>query len=107
MCPCRTLLNERASPRSDGSPDWKVTTVEHRIVDFPVFDADNHMYETQEAFTRYLPSEHRKAITYVQVNGRTKIAINGKLSEYIPNPTFEVVAPPGAQEEFYLSLIHI
>mgnify|MGYP006992687961 FL=1 len=61
------------------------------------------MYETQEAFTRYLPSEHRKAITYVQVNGRTKIAINGKLSEYIPNPTFEVVAPPGAQEEFYRS----
>ena len=103
MCPCRTLLNERASPRSDGYPDRKVTTVQHRIVDFPVFDADNHMYETQEAFTRYLPSEHRKAITYVQVNGRTKIAINGKLSEYIPNPTFEVVAPPGAQEEFYRS----
>ena len=50
MGPCRTLLNERASPRSDGYPDWKVTTVEHKTVDFPVFDADNHMYETQEAF---------------------------------------------------------
>lgn len=22
---------------------------------FPVFDADNHLYETQDAFTRYLP----------------------------------------------------
>ena len=94
-------MNGRASPRSDDYPDRKVTTVEHRTVDFPVFDADNHMYETQEAFTRYLPSEHRSAITYVQVNGRTKIAINGKISEYIPNPTFEIVAPPGAQEDFY------
>ena len=95
------MSNGPASLRSYDYPDRKVTTVEHRTVDFPVFDADNHMYETQEAFTRYLPSEHRSAITYVQVNGRTKIAINGKLSEYIPNPTFEVVAPPGAQEDFY------
>ena len=75
--------------------------MERRTVDFPVFDSDNHMYETQEAFTRYLPSEYRSPITYVQVNGRTKIAIKGKISEYIPNPTFEVVAPPGAQEDFY------
>ena len=103
----------RASPGSDDYPGRKVTTVERRTVDFPVFDSDNHMYETQAAFTRYLPSEYRSAITYVQVNGRTKIAIKGKISEYIPNPTFEVVAPPGAQEDFYrrgnpdLSLIHI
>ena len=68
---------------------------------FPVFDSDNHMYETEDAFTRYLPSEYRGAIRYVQVDGRTKIAIKGQISEYIPNPTFEVVAPPGAQEEYY------
>ncbi len=34
-------------------------------------------------------------------NGRTKLAVGGKISEYIPNPTFEVVARPGAQEEYY------
>ena len=28
------------------------------VVDFPVFDADNHMYETTEAFTKFLPSEY-------------------------------------------------
>ena len=72
-----------------------------RTIAFPVFAAANHMYETQAAFTRYLPDEYQSAITYVQVNGRTKIAIQGKISEYIPNPTFEVVAPPGAQEDFY------
>ena len=72
-----------------------------RDLDFPVFDSDNHMYETEDAFTRHLPPEYRGAIRYVQVDGRTKIAIQGKISEYIPNPTFEVVAPPGAQEEYY------
>ena len=42
-------------------------------------------------------------IKYVEVNGRTKIAIKNKISEYIPNPTFNKVAPPGAQElEFKL-----
>jgi predicted TIM-barrel fold metal-dependent hydrolase len=70
-------------------------------IDFPIADADNHLYETEEAFTRYLPERYAGAIRYVQVGGRTKIAINGLISEYIPNPTFEVVAPPGAQEEYF------
>ena len=72
-----------------------------RDLGFPVYDSDNHMYETEDAFTRHLPAEYRGAIRYVQVDGRTKIAIKGLISEYIPNPTFEVVAPPGAQEEYY------
>ncbi len=72
-----------------------------RDLGFEVFDSDNHMYETEDAFTRYLPPEYRGAIRYVQVDGRTKIAIKGQISEYIPNPTFEVVAPPGAQEDYY------
>ena len=72
-----------------------------RDLGFPVYDSDNHMYETEDAFTRHLPADYRGAIRYVQVDGRTKIAIKGLISEYIPNPTFEVVAPPGAQEEYY------
>jgi hypothetical protein len=27
-------------------------------LDFPIYDADNHMYEAQDAFTRYLPAEY-------------------------------------------------
>ena len=74
-----------------------------RRLDYPVFDADNHLYEATDAFTKYLPPEYSNVIKYVEVNGRTKIAINNKISEYIPNPTFNVVAPPGAQElEFKL-----
>jgi predicted TIM-barrel fold metal-dependent hydrolase len=72
-----------------------------RKLDFPVFDADNHMYETRDAFTRYLPERYRDAIKYVEIDGRTKIMIRGVVSEYIPNPTFDVVARPGAQEEYF------
>ena len=72
-----------------------------RQLDFPVFDADNHLYETRDALTKYLPPEYEKVIGYVEVNGRTKITVKGQISDYIPNPTFDVVAAPGAQEEYF------
>jgi predicted TIM-barrel fold metal-dependent hydrolase len=68
---------------------------------YPVFDADNHLYETEDAFTRHLPSRHKGLIKYVQVNGRTKIAVDNVISDYIPNPTFDVVARPGAFAEYF------
>ena len=72
-----------------------------RKLDFPVFDVDNHMYETKDALTKHLPAEYAGLIQYVEVNGRTKIAVRGQISEYIPNPTFDRVARPGAQEEYF------
>ena len=72
-----------------------------RVLPYPLFDADNHLYETQDAFTRFLPKQYASAVQYVQINGRTKIAIRGQISDYIPNPTFEVVARPGAMEEYF------
>ena len=72
-----------------------------KTCDFPVFDADNHLYETKDSFTRHLPDRYKGAIDYVELHGRTKIMIRGTVSEYIPNPTFEVVARPGAQEEYF------
>ena len=67
----------------------------------PIFDADNHMYETTEAFTKFLPAQYKNVVRYAQIDGRTKIVVNGRISEYIPNPTFDVVARPGAQEDYY------
>ncbi|MFD3926944.1 amidohydrolase family protein [Streptomyces sp. NPDC058614] len=72
-----------------------------RALPYPLFDADNHLYEPPEALTRHLPKKYASAIQYVQVNGRTKIAIRGQISDYIPNPTFEVVARPGAWEDYF------
>jgi predicted TIM-barrel fold metal-dependent hydrolase len=74
-----------------------------RQLDFPIFDADNHMYETTDALTKFLPRQYKDVVQYVQVNGRTKVALKGQISNYIPNPTFNKVAPPGAMEiEFKL-----
>ena len=72
-----------------------------RKLPYPVFDADNHFYETREALTKFLPDRYKNAIDYVDVRGRTKIVVRGRISEYIPNPTFDVVARPGAQEDYF------
>lgn len=55
-----------------------------RELSFPVFDADNHMYEPQEALTKFLPDHRKHVIDYVQIRGRTKIVVRGHISEYIP-----------------------
>ena len=61
-------------------------------LDFPVFDADNHLYETEESFTRHLPKKYANEILYVDVRGRTKIAFQGQISEYILDCFSEVPA---------------
>lgn len=68
---------------------------------YDVYDADNHLYEPAEAFLRHLPKAFEREFYFAEVNGRTKLVINGQLSEYIPNPTFEVVAAPGVHEKWY------
>jgi predicted TIM-barrel fold metal-dependent hydrolase len=68
---------------------------------YGVFDADNHLYESPEVVTDYLPRQYRRDVQFVQVRGRTRIAIKGHITEYMPNPTFERVARPGAHTAYY------
>jgi predicted TIM-barrel fold metal-dependent hydrolase len=75
--------------------------IETRKLPYPVYDADGHLYETKETFRRHLPKKFHKDFQYVQIDGRTKLAINGHISEYIPNPSFDVVAAPGRHETWY------
>src|SRR5262249_12838014 len=70
-------------------------------LDFPVYDADNHFYEPDDAITRHLPARFKRELQFVTVNGRQKLAIGGKISDYIPNPTFEVVGAPGMHLKFH------
>ena len=69
--------------------------VRERRLPYETFDADNHLYENRDALTKFLPAEYAGAIKYVEVDGRTKLAIRDNISEYIPNPTFGKVAVPG------------
>jgi predicted TIM-barrel fold metal-dependent hydrolase len=69
--------------------------ITHRELPYPTFDADNHLYENRDALTKFLPREYEGVIRYVEIDGRTKLAIRDKISDYIPNPTFGKVAVPG------------
>ena len=77
-------------------PDMEFTDIGH-----PVFDCDFHFYETAESFTRYLPQEYSGLVRLANVDGRTKMIIKDRISNYIPNPTFEVVAAPGSGFEYF------
>ncbi len=69
--------------------------------DAPIFDADQHMYETADALTKFLPEKYERAVQYGQFGRQTRIVINGRVSDFIPNPTFDRVAAPGAHEKFF------
>jgi predicted TIM-barrel fold metal-dependent hydrolase len=66
-----------------------------------IWDADNHLYEAVDAYTRYLPKRYRGAVQWVEIEGRTKLMIKGKLTDTIPNPTYEVVPSPGAWADYF------
>ena len=69
--------------------------VRERRLPYETFDADNHLYENRDALTKFLPPDYKAAVRYVDIDGRTKLAIRDHISEYIPNPTFAKVAVPG------------
>lgn len=67
----------------------------------PVFDCDFHFYEGVDAFTRHLPAAYKGLVRLANVDGRTKMIIRGRISDYIPNPSFDVVAEPGSAAEYF------
>jgi predicted TIM-barrel fold metal-dependent hydrolase len=75
--------------------DTQYIQVTHRELPYSTFDADNHLYENGDALTKFLPREYEGVIKYVEINGRTKLAIRDHITDYIPNPTFGKVAAPG------------
>jgi predicted TIM-barrel fold metal-dependent hydrolase len=69
---------------------------------FRAFDADNHYYEAEDAFTRHLDRTWRqRAIQWADVGGRRCLLVAGKVNKFIPNPTFDPVAKPGCLDEYF------
>ena len=69
---------------------------------FRAFDADNHYYEAEDAFTRHIdPRMARRAMQWADVNGRRTLLVGGKVNRFIPNPTFDPVAKPGCLDEYF------
>jgi predicted TIM-barrel fold metal-dependent hydrolase len=67
----------------------------------PIFDADNHIYETRDALLRHLPKEFAGDVRFVEVDGRTLIALQNRIIDFIPNPTFSKVAAPGRFVKYF------
>ena len=73
-----------------------------RELSFPGVRRRQPPVRTAGSADQFLPDKRKNVIDYVQVRGRTKIVVRGHISEYmIPNPTFEKVAKPGAQEDYF------
>jgi predicted TIM-barrel fold metal-dependent hydrolase len=69
---------------------------------FPMFDADNHYYEPIDAFTRYLdPAMRNRCMQWVELNGKTRLLVGGRINRFIPNPTFDPIARPGSLYEYF------
>ncbi len=62
-------------------------------------DADNHYYESLDAFTRHLEPEFKRRGVMAVKNGRhTELVIGGRVNGFIPNPTFDPVIVPGCMD---------
>ena len=69
---------------------------------FLAFDVDNHYYEAEDAFTRYIDKAFAKrAVQWIELRGRKRILVGGKLDKFIPNPSFDPVTTPGALENYF------
>lgn len=65
-------------------------------LDFEPIDADNHYYESLDAFTRHLDPKYRQRGVQMLSDGRhTHVVIGGRVNRFIPNPTFDPIIVPG------------
>jgi predicted TIM-barrel fold metal-dependent hydrolase len=83
-------------PENEGS---ELYYTEGRRLDYPVFDADNHMYENTDAMTKFIPREYDGIVKYVEFDRRSKLALKDRITRNITNPTFVRVSPPGGQQD--------
>jgi predicted TIM-barrel fold metal-dependent hydrolase len=66
------------------------------------FDADNHYYEAEDAFTRHLdPKLGPRVIEWCQIGKRKYHVIGGQVSRAVTNPTFDPVSPAGAMADYF------
>lgn len=72
------------------------------MLDFPIFDSDNHYYEATDAFTRHIDRSMRsRTMQWAEIDGKTRLLVGGKVNKFIPNPTFSAVAKPGVLTDYF------
>ena len=73
------------------------------MVDFGIFDADQHYYEAEDCFTRFASDrmQSEKFVRWMtEADGKRKrLFVGGREANVIGNPTFDPVAAPGVYHE--------
>jgi hypothetical protein len=70
--------------------------------DGPIFDCDNHYYEAEDAFMRHVPRRMQsRCVQWVEMNGKRRHLVAGKLNHAVGNPTFNPISKPGVLREYY------
>ena len=71
-------------------------------MDLRPIDADNHYYESLDAFTRHLDPEFAwRGVHPVQDGKRVQLLIGGTVNRFIPNPTFDPIIVPGCIDAMF------
>jgi len=69
---------------------------------FQAIDADNHYYETMDAFTRHLdPKFRQRGVQIVQSGKRYQLLMGERVNRFIPNPTFNPIIVPGCLDVMF------
>ncbi|HMG43264.1 MAG TPA: amidohydrolase family protein [Acidimicrobiales bacterium] len=77
------------------------TRAEAPVVDYGLYDADEHYYEAEDALTRYLDPEFRHVVRWIEMGGRRTLLVNDRLLTVVPNPTYDPVGVPGSLERYF------
>lgn len=78
------------------------------MLDFKGFDADNHYYEATDAFTRYAdPAMANRTMQWVEMDGKRRLLVAGKINRFIANPTFDPIARPGCLDDYYRGRVKV
>ena len=68
----------------------------------PVFDADNHYYEAEDAFTRHLdPKLGPRCVQWAEIEGRRYHVVGGRVSRAVTNATFDPISKPGCLADYF------
>jgi predicted TIM-barrel fold metal-dependent hydrolase len=67
-----------------------------------IFDADQHYYETIDAFTRYLPAAWQdRAVRVIAIDGRVRLLCGNHINQTLANPTYDPIVKPGALAGYF------
>jgi predicted TIM-barrel fold metal-dependent hydrolase len=72
-------------------------------LNYGLYDADEHYYEPEDAISRHIEPQHRRAVRWIEVEGRKTLLVNDRLLKMIPNPTYDPVGVPGSLEQYFRS----